>query len=175
MGRNIHRHYLLQSLDVSVIHSVFVVLLCLTEFLTYIAAQIQIRHFNLSGSRIFKTVTTLDDFLFYLFGTLVKMLCNVWNINATILKDTCYNTILDVGWCRLFLFLNNTSAEYIGFSEMLYLVALCIACFLILFKCEYICIVHIVAEERNSGILVEMSVSSHKIVIRFVEVIEQCL
>ena len=141
----------------------------MTEFLTHIATQILIRHFHLSCDGVFKSVTFLDYFRLYFGFTLSELFCNVWNINATILKDTCYNAILDVGWCRLFLFLNDTSAEHIGFPEMLYLVALCIACFLILFKSEHVCIVHIVAEERNSGVLVEMSVCDHKIIISLVE------
>ena len=169
VGRNCHWNNLLQRLDVAVKFAVLVVLLCLTELLTNIATQILVRHFNLSCGRVFKTETALDDFRLYFGFTLPELFRDVWNINAAILKDACYNAILDVTWCRLFLFLNNATFHHIGFTECLFNASFAVSNLLIILNRCYICIVHIVAEECNSSILVEMSVSRYKIVIRFVE------
>ena len=126
VGRDCHWHNFLQCLDVAVKFAVLVVLLCLTEFLTHIATQILIRHFHLSCSRVFKAVTALDDFCLYFGFTLSELFCDVWNIYTTKLEDTCYNTVLDIGRHWLRLLFNNTLAEYIGLTELLHLVTLCI-------------------------------------------------
>ena len=175
MSRDSHRHNLLQCLDVAVKFAVLVVLLCLTEFLTHIAAQILIRHLHLSCGRVFKAVTAFDDFSLYLGYALSELFCDVWNINTTKLEDTCDDAVLYVGRHWLCLLFNDTLAEYISLAELLHLVTLCIGRLLKLFKGEHVCIVHIVAEERNSSILVEMSVGGYKVIVSPVQFRKQRL
>ena len=175
MRRNFHRHNLLQCPDVTVKFPILVVFLCLTEFFADISTQVLIRCFHLPGYRVLEAITTFDYFILHILDTCTKLFRDVWYINTTEFEDTCNNTVLDIGWSRLFLFFNNTLAKYIGLVKFLYPVPFFICRFFKLFKSEHIGIVHIITEECNGCVLVEVSVCGNKIIVCLVEFVKQGL
>ena len=173
MCRYFHWHNFLQRLDVAVKFSILVVFLCLTQFFTDISAQVLIRCFYLSAYRIFETVAVLDDFFLHLPDTCTKLFSDVRYIHTAEFEDTCNDTVLDIGRGGFFLFFNDTFSEYIGLVKFLYPISFFICRFFKLFKGKYIGIVYIIAEKRNGGVLVEVSVCADKIIVCLVEFVKQ--
>ena len=173
MGRNVHRNDLLQRLDVSVINAVLVVLLCNTEFLTDIAAQILKRYLYLASSRILKAIAVVDDVFSYILDILSELTCNVRHINSSKFENAGDDSVLDIGRGWLFFFLHYTFAEYICLSELLDFIAVLVSGFLVFLKREHIREIHIISQERYGGILVEVSVGAYKIIISLVQFVKQ--
>ena len=173
MCGDFHWHDFLQCLDVAVKFPILVVFLCLTQFFTDISTQILIRCFHLSAYWVLETVAALDDFFLHIFDACAKLFGDIWYVHTTEFEDTCNDTVLDIGRGGFFIFFNDTFAEYIGLFKFLYPVSFFICRFLKLFKSEYIGIVHIIAEKRNGGVLIEVSVCADKIIVCLVEFVKQ--
>ena len=169
MGRDIHRHYFLQCLDVSCVLTILVVGLCLFQFLAHIAAQILVRHFHLPCGRVFKTESAFDDFMPYDILAHAELPCNVGYIYASVLEHAHHNSVLDVfGVWFAFLF-HDTTFHHVCLVVGLDHTAFAVSLLLIGLQREHIWIVHIIAQPCQLVVLVEMAVGTHKVIVCLVE------
>ena len=173
VGWDVHWQYLLQCLDIAVIEAVLVVFLRLAELLTHIAAQILIRQLQLLRQRVLKSIAVVDDVSPYFFRRFSELSGNVRNINAPEFEYTCDDTVLDIGWGRLLLLLDNSLAEDVCLAEMPFFPTGNVGGFIVLLKSKHVRVVHVIAEECNGGILVEMSVCGYKIIVCLIEPFKQ--
>ncbi len=113
MGRDIHRHYFLQCLDILAVLAILIVGFGLLQLLTHIAAQILVRNFHLSCRRIFKAESAVNDFTLHFRLTLSELACNVRNIYASVLEHAHHNTVFHVFGVRLAFLFYDTAFHHI--------------------------------------------------------------
>ena len=170
---NIHGHDILQCLDVAVKLPILVVFLCLTQFFTHVSALVTECHFYLSVYRVFKAKTAFNDFFLDSGFALAKLFDYVWHIHTAELEDTGNDTVLDIGRGRFFLFFNHTSVHHVRLAKCLLYTAFPVTGLLVSFNRRNVGIIHIMAQKRNGGVLVEVSVCAGKIIVCLVEFIKQ--
>ena len=131
MGRNVHRYNSPQRLDVPRVLAILVIGFCLAHFLAHIAAQILVRHFHLPCGRVFKAKSAVDDFALYCLLALAKLLCNVGNINASVLEHAHHNAVFHVLGVRLAFLFHDTVFHHVGLAVGLDNTALAVSLLLV--------------------------------------------
>ena len=175
MGRDIHRHYFPQCLDVPRVFTILVVGLCLFQFLAHIAAQILVRHFHLPCGRVFKTESAFDDFMLYSILAHAELPCNVGYIYAAVLEHAHHNSVLDVFGVRLAFLFHDTAFHHVCLVVGLDHTALAVSLLLVHFQREHVGIVHVIAQPCQLVVLGEVAVGADKGIVCLVEFVNQWL